>query len=138
MRTLMMICDTHRCLDAWLLIELGVPLPQSTDCFTQGCSYLIEVKSSHIQYLTLQLKSKMSTIAKVFDIDQQTGFMASDPPLERLPQCWEAWEMVLDIAFESKLQVGDKLGLTDEERVTSKRWRDRVRAVRITLSIISF
>jgi indoleamine 2,3-dioxygenase len=81
----------------------------------------------------------MSTIAKVFDIDQQTGFMASDPPLERLPHCWEAWETVLDVAFESKLQVGDKLGLTDEERVTSKRWRDRVRAVRILHSTyISF
>ena len=79
----------------------------------------------------------MSTIAKVFDIDQHTGFMASDPPLERLPHCWEAWETVLDVAIESKLQVGDKLGLTDKERVTSKRWRDKVRAVRTTLSTIS-
>lgn len=78
---------------------------------------------------------EMSTIAKVFDIDQQTGFMPSDPPLDRLPYCWEAWEIVLDVAIESKLQVGDKLGLTDEERAVSKRWRDRVRAVRTTLSI---
>lgn len=76
---------------------------------------------------------EISTVAKVFDIDQHTGFMASDPPLNRLPQSWEAWEIVLDAAFESKLQVGDKLGLTDEERTTSKRWRDRVRAVRTKL-----
>lgn len=78
---------------------------------------------------------KMSTISKVFDIDEHTGFMASDPPLDRLPHCWEAWEIVLDVAIESKLQVGDKLGLTDEERTMSKRWRDRVRAVRITQQI---
>ena len=78
----------------------------------------------------------MSTIAKVFDIDQRTGFMASDPPLDRLPHSWEAWEIILDVAIESKLQVGDKLGLTDEERAMSKRWRDRVRAVRATLRII--
>lgn len=81
------------------------------------------------------VETEMSTIAKVFDIDQQTGFMPSDPPLDRLPHCWEAWEIVLDVAIESKLQVGDKLGLTDEERAVSKRWRDRVRAVRTTLSI---
>ena len=79
----------------------------------------------------------MSTITKVFDIDQHTGFMASDPPLDRLPHCWEAWEIVLDVAIESKLQVGDKLGLTDEEKAKSKRWRDRVRAVCTTLSKIS-
>ena len=80
---------------------------------------------------------EMFTIAKVFDIDEQTGFMASDPPLDRLPHCWEAWEIVLDVAIESKLQVGDKLGLTDEERAMSKRWRDRVRAVRTTPIISS-
>lgn len=79
---------------------------------------------------------EMFTVAKVFDIDQHTGFMASDPPPDRLPHCWEAWEIVLDAALESKLQVGDKLGLTDEERTISKRWRDRVRAVSTTLKII--
>ena len=78
----------------------------------------------------------MSTIAKAFDIDQHTGFMASDPPQDRLPHCWEAWEIVLDIAIESKLQVGDKLGITDEERATSKRWRDSVRVVCTSLGII--
>ena len=82
------------------------------------------------------VKIEMSTISKVFDIDQRTGFMASDPPLDRLPHSWEAWEIVLDVAIESKLQVGDKLGLTNEERAMSKRWRDRVRAVRATLRII--
>ncbi|KAF8808418.1 Indoleamine 2,3-dioxygenase [Phlegmacium glaucopus] len=71
----------------------------------------------------------MVTTATVFDIDQHTGFMASEPPLDRLPQFWEAWETVLDTAVESKLQIGDKLGLTEEERTISKRWRESVRAL---------
>jgi len=79
--------------------------------------------------------AKMATIADVFDIDQRTGFMPPDPPLDRLPQLWEAWEIVLDAAVESKLQVGDKLGLTKEEKTISKKWRERVRAVRTTLMI---
>ena len=65
----------------------------------------------------------------VFDIDQRTGFMASDPPIDRLPQPWEAWEIVLDAAVKSKLQVGDKLGLTEEEKAISKQWRNKVKVV---------
>lgn len=102
------------------------------DYFTRGCSYLILLAGSQISHPLIE----MSTIAKVFDIDQHTGFMASDPSPDRLPHFWEAWEIVLDAAIESRLQVGDKIGLTDEERATSKRWRDRVRAVRTILSTI--
>ena len=77
--------------------------------------------------------ARLVTVAEVFDIDQYTGFMASEPPLSRLPQPWEVWEILLDEAVESRLQVGDKLGLSDEERHISKRWRDKVRAVRNSL-----
>lgn len=73
---------------------------------------------------------QMFNAAQVFDIDQHTGFMASEPPLARLPEPWEAWEVVLDAAIESKLQPGDNLGVTDEEKTISKRWRDRIRSVR--------
>ena len=76
--------------------------------------------------------AKMATVAEVFDIDQHTGFMASDPPPIRLPQYWEDWEIILDTAVKSKLQVGDKLGISEEERAISKRWREEVRAVRTT------
>ena len=79
-------------------------------------------------------KMEMPNVAKIFDIDQHTGFMASEPPLVRLPQVWEAWEIVLDAALDCKLQVGDKLGLTNEERAISKQWRERVQAVRIMLN----
>ena len=75
----------------------------------------------------------MDTVVEVFDIDQHTGFMAPNPPPDRLPQHWEGWEILLDTAVESKLQVGDKLGLTEEERTISRRWRETVRAVRTTL-----
>ena len=81
--------------------------------------------------------AKMVTVGEVFDIDQHTGFMAPFPPPDRLPQHWEDWERLLDIAVESKLQVGDKLGLSEEERAVSKRWRETVRAVRTTLPIDS-
>lgn len=78
--------------------------------------------------------AKMATVTEVFDIDHHTGFMAPVPPPDRLPQHWEDWEMLLDTAVESKLQVGDKLGLSEEERVISKRWREKVRAVRTVLT----
>ena len=79
--------------------------------------------------------AKISTVAEVFDIDQHTGFMSPDPPPDRLPQHWEVWELLLDTAVESKLQVGDKLGLSEEERKVSKRWRETVRAVSTTAQI---
>ena len=72
----------------------------------------------------------MVTVTGVFDINEHTGFMASVPPPDRLPPPWEAWEVLLDAAVESNLQLGDKLDLTEQERITSKRWRDRVRMVR--------
>jgi indoleamine 2,3-dioxygenase len=79
------------------------------------------------------MSNSMDNMGRVFDIDQRTGFMAPDPPLDRLPQLWEPWEVLLDTAVESKLQIGDKIGISEEERVVSRRWREAVRAVRTTL-----
>ena len=80
-----------------------------------------------------QLSHSLSTMAvaesRVFDVDQHTWFMGPDPPLDRLPQPWEAWEIILDAAVESKLQLGDKLGLTEKEKAISKEWRNGVQAV---------
>ena len=82
--------------------------------------------------------AKTATVSEVFvDIDQHTGFMAPNPPPDRLPQDWENWEIILDMAVKSKLQVGDKLGLSDEERAISKRWREAVRAVGTTPLLMS-
>ncbi|TFK36759.1 Indoleamine 2,3-dioxygenase [Crucibulum laeve] len=69
--------------------------------------------------------------ALVFDVDQRTGFMAPHPPLTRLPQLWEPWESTLDEAIQRKLQLGDKLGLTEEEKYKSERWRSLVRELPI-------
>jgi hypothetical protein len=64
-----------------------------------------------------------------FDVDTRTGFMPSTEPLTRLPLEWEAWEVLLDAAIQSKLQLGDKPGLSGEEKAHSREWRIRVREV---------
>lgn len=69
-------------------------------------------------------------VAHIFDVDQRTGFMPPQPPLRRLPEKWEAWEVALDSAVEAKLQLGDKVGLTEAEAAASKQWRESVRKVR--------
>ncbi|KAF9562566.1 Indoleamine 2,3-dioxygenase [Agrocybe pediades] len=61
-----------------------------------------------------------------FDVDQLTGFMAPRPPISRLPAPWEAWEAALDSAVEGKIQLGDKLGLTSDEKAQSLRWRNNI------------
>lgn len=65
-----------------------------------------------------------------FDVDNRTGLMPPEPPLTRLPGIWgEHWETCLDTALQSKLQLGDKLGLTNDEAAQSERWRALVREV---------
>lgn len=66
----------------------------------------------------------------VFDVDPRTGFMASQPPLTRLPAAWELWESMLENAVNAKLQVGDKVGITEDEKARSERWRQRVKEVK--------
>jgi indoleamine 2,3-dioxygenase len=78
-----------------------------------------------------QLQRLISSVntTPVFDVDQHTGFMAPEPPTSRLPERWEAWEVALDSAIGAKLQLGDKIGLTASEAMTSERWRAEVREV---------
>ncbi|KAF8992282.1 hypothetical protein BDQ17DRAFT_1459564 [Cyathus striatus] len=63
----------------------------------------------------------------IFDVDQRTGFMASEEPLTRLPEPWEPWESTLDAAVDARLQLGDKPGITAEDIDRSSVWRVRVR-----------
>jgi len=78
-----------------------------------------------------QLKTSIqSPVANVFDVDQRTGFMVPQPPLSRLPEKWEVWEAALDTAIEARLQLGDKVGLTEAEAAASEQWRYSVRKVR--------
>ena len=63
----------------------------------------------------------------VANVDQRTGFMEPQPPLSRLP---EKWEVALNTAVRARLQLGDKVGLTEAEVAASKQWRDSVREVR--------
>ncbi|KAI5828137.1 Indoleamine 2,3-dioxygenase [Schizophyllum commune Tattone D] len=66
-----------------------------------------------------------------YEVDVNTGFMAPDVPLARLPHPWDAWEDVLSDAHYRKLQVGDKPGITDAERADSEAWRATVRRLPI-------
>ncbi|KAG5633749.1 hypothetical protein H0H81_005555, partial [Sphagnurus paluster] len=65
--------------------------------------------------------------ANVFDVDPLSGFMPPIEPLSQLPTEWGAWEAILDDATSSKIQLGDKLGLTEGEKEISEAWRARVR-----------
>ncbi|KAH9847246.1 tryptophan 2,3-dioxygenase [Lenzites betulinus] len=66
-----------------------------------------------------------------YDVDTRTGFMPPEPPLARLPSAWAPWEEVLEDAIESKLQLAEKPGVSDEEHAKSERWRNRVRELPI-------
>ncbi|KAG6873476.1 hypothetical protein C0995_015179 [Termitomyces sp. Mi166 len=65
--------------------------------------------------------------ALVFDVHPQSGFMPPEAPLARLPPAWEPWEMILDAAITARLQLGDKLGITEQEKTASESWRANVR-----------
>jgi indoleamine 2,3-dioxygenase len=62
-------------------------------------------------------------------VDAVTGFLPRELPLKRLPQEWEAWEAALDDAITSKIQVGAKFDISNEEVKRSSSWRDRVMKV---------
>uniref|UniRef100_A0A0W0GDG7 Uncharacterized protein n=1 Tax=Moniliophthora roreri TaxID=221103 RepID=A0A0W0GDG7_MONRR len=55
------------------------------------------------------------------------GFMPTNPPITRLPSEWESWEVVLEAAMNEGLQLGSKVGITEEEKQSSEQWRLRVR-----------
>jgi indoleamine 2,3-dioxygenase len=65
-----------------------------------------------------------------FDVDTRTGFMPPEPPLGRLPLQWEPWEQLLDHAQSYRLQLGNKIDITVEEKARSESWRARVAQVR--------
>jgi indoleamine 2,3-dioxygenase len=65
-----------------------------------------------------------------FDVDTRTGFMPPNPPLARLPSQWEPWEQLIDDAQSYRLQLGNKINITDEEKARSESWRVRVAQVR--------
>ncbi|THU98461.1 Indoleamine 2,3-dioxygenase [Dendrothele bispora CBS 962.96] len=66
-----------------------------------------------------------------FDVDNRTGFMPPQPPVARLPDEWNAWEVVLEEASQGKLKLGTRDDLTDDEKAMSSRWRARVESLPI-------
>jgi indoleamine 2,3-dioxygenase len=72
-----------------------------------------------------------------FDVDTRTGFMPPNPPLARLPSQWEPWEQLIDDAQSCRLQLGNKINITDEEKARSESWRVRVAQVRRCLYLFA-
>ncbi|KAF8635062.1 hypothetical protein AX15_000554 [Amanita polypyramis BW_CC] len=72
----------------------------------------------------------------VFEVDSLTGFMAHRPPPARLPVEWEVWEVTLDEAVRVKIQLGNKSGLTSEEKTRAEVWRASVQRIPV-LSIVN-
>ncbi|CAA7271431.1 unnamed protein product [Cyclocybe aegerita] len=66
-----------------------------------------------------------------FDVDTRTGFLPPQAPISRLPATLECWEVVLEDAIASKLQLGEKPDLSDGEKKKSEEWRERVRKLPI-------
>ncbi|KAL4064593.1 Indoleamine 2,3-dioxygenase [Scleroderma yunnanense] len=66
-----------------------------------------------------------------FDVDTRTGFMPPDPPIARLPEEWEPWEVILEKAMKGKLQLAIKQALSTEEAAMSAAWRAQVRQLPI-------
>ncbi|KAG6832749.1 hypothetical protein H0H87_000598 [Tephrocybe sp. NHM501043] len=62
-----------------------------------------------------------------YDVDPQSGFMPLEEPIARLPAEWEPWEAALDRAVAAKLQIGDKPGVSEQQKATSESWRASVR-----------
>lgn len=76
------------------------------------------------------LNQRMATTDEsCFCIDLLTGFVPSVPPISRLPNQWDAWELIIDEGQTYRLQLGSKAGLTKEETERSEEWRTRVREV---------
>ncbi|KAF5352309.1 hypothetical protein D9758_011959 [Tetrapyrgos nigripes] len=64
-----------------------------------------------------------------FDVDNRTGFMPPQPPLTRLPEEWEEWELVLEAS--RGLKLGSRPDLTDEDKEISRIWRGQVQQLPI-------
>lgn len=69
-----------------------------------------------------------------FDVDNRTGFMPPQPPLERLPPTWEIWESTLDAAVSQRLQLAERVEEMElQRRATetskSRHWRHGVTKV---------
>lgn len=65
----------------------------------------------------------------LYDLDSRTGFIPPEPPLLRLADGYERWELLLDDAKANFVNPGSSgLATATEMQYTSK-WRNRVAAV---------
>jgi len=82
-----------------------------------------------------QLVDTTTLAAHDFDVDNRTGFMPPEPPVTRLPEEYDAWELVLEEASQ-RLKLGTREDLTDDDRAVSSRWRAQVESVSIDCTFL--
>ena len=94
-----------------------------------GENHFLSLPRHDLLVSTARVPDTTTLAAHDFDVDTRTGFLPPQAPLSRLPSAWEEWEMTLDEAISSHLQLGDKIDLQQTEKEASERWRERVRKV---------
>jgi len=93
--------------------------------------FLLRARADVFARSCIGIPDTTTVAAHDFDVDTRTGFLPPQPPISRLPPEWNDWEVLLDDAVSSRLQLGDKSTLHESEKRVSERWRNRVRNVRI-------
>ncbi|KAI3620923.1 indoleamine 2, 3-dioxyganeseb, partial [Moniliophthora roreri] len=85
-----------------------------------------DLSRTHAVKLNAQPKTAMSS-EPAESTEFWNGFMPTNLPITRLPSEWESWEAVFEAAMNEGLQLGNRLGITEEEKQRSERWRLRAR-----------
>ncbi|KAH7341870.1 Indoleamine 2,3-dioxygenase [Rhizoctonia solani] len=66
-------------------------------------------------------------VSSCFELDAQTAFMPSEPPLSRLDGVYEQWEQLLDAASMNFTSPGDEDCVPESQVRFGERWRKSVR-----------
>ena len=87
--------------------------------------------ASERDFRSPQARPDTSTLAAAdFDVDVRTGFLPPEPPVNRLPPQYDAWEDLLVEAKIVKLALGRDAMIHDPiTEGKHRRWRRAVRAV---------
>lgn len=101
-------------------------------------SQLLRLSASALNELLLKWRSKGVQHPRPisdFDISNDTGFLPSEP-LQRLPPAFEFWERALAEASSSLTLGNDESEDGIAKREDGQRWRNRIREVRASFSLI--
>ena len=69
--------------------------------------FLAQPRPDPFQSLPTGFVDTTTLAAHDFDVDNRTGFMPPQPPLQRLPSAWHIWEISLERAISRRLQLAE-------------------------------